>query len=290
MFNDRIWKKTKAILILLAFGAAVHAQTIQYEQEDSIKVMQLLSDAQKLTGSTNWMIHFARQLRGVPYVGKTLEKNEQEQIVVNLRELDCTTYVETVLALTLCQQNKKSTFRDYCDYLRQIRYRNGQVGYPTRLHYFSEWIADNTHMGFVQERQTPNPPFTKVQTLHTDYMSQHVSQYPMLVKNPSWVDKIRQMEQKLSGQRFRYIPKESIKNTRLFRNTIQDGDIIAITTKKQGLDTSHIGIAVWHKDGLHLLNASQIRKKVVEEPMTLYTYMQKHPSQEGIRIISVVRN
>ena len=56
---------------------------------------------------------------------------------------------------------------------------------------------------------------------------------------------------------------------------------------KQGLDTSHIGIAVWHADGLHLLNASQIRHKVVEEPMTLAVYMSKHPKQTGIRVIRI---
>ena len=79
----------------------------------------------------------------------------------------------------------------------------------------------------------------------------------------------------------------TISTGNILRSAIHDGDIIAITTSKAGLDTSHIGIAVWHKDGLHMLNASQIHKKVVEEPMTLYQYMQKHPSQTGIRIVRV---
>jgi hypothetical protein len=74
------------------------------------------------------------------------------------------------------------------------------------------------------------------------------------------------------------------------RNAVKDGDIIAITTSKAGLDTSHIGIAVWHRDGLHLLNASQIHQKVVEEPMTMYQYMQKHPSQTGIRVVKLIGN
>ena len=78
-----------------------------------------------------------------------------------------------------------------------------------------------------------------------------------------------------------------ITNTIQCRNTIKDGDIIAIITSKKGLDTSHIGIAVWHKDGLHMLNASQVRHKVVEEPMLLRTYMAKYPMQTGIRIIRV---
>jgi hypothetical protein len=56
-------------------------------------------------------------------------------------------------------------------------------------------------------------------------------------------------------------------------------------TNKKGLDTSHIGIASWHKDGLHMLNASSVHKKVIEEPMTLFKYMQKHPSQIGVRVV-----
>ena len=66
---------------------------------------------------------------------------------------------------------------------------------------------------------------------------------------------------------------------------IHNGDIIAIVTNKKGLDTSHLGIAIWHTNGLHMLNASQIREKVVEEAMTLRQYMEKHPSQLGIRIV-----
>ena len=109
----------------------------------------------------------------------------------------------------------------------------------------------------------------------------------MLKDNPQMTERIAKTEQLLSGKKFSYIPKSAILNTKLLRSAIHDGDIIAITTSKAGLDTSHIGIAVWHKDGLHMLNASQIHKKVVEEPMTLYQYMQKHPSQTGIRIVRV---
>lgn len=59
-------------------------------------------------------------------------------------------------------------------------------------------------------------------------------------------------------------------------------------TNKKGLDTTHIGIASWHQDGLHMLNASSIHKKVIDEPMLLRTYMMKHPSQIGIRVCRVV--
>ena len=59
-------------------------------------------------------------------------------------------------------------------------------------------------------------------------------------------------------------------------------------TRKKGLDTSHLGFAVWKEGRLHLLNASSIHKKVVLEPMTLRQYMQKHPSQLGVRVVRVI--
>lgn len=273
-------------LLLLVCSLPVRATLFDYQRVDSIKVMQLLETAYREKPTTNWMIYFARKLRGIPYVAQTLERNTDERLVINLRELDCTTYVENVLALSLFIKNKKRTFADFCNLLRQIRYQDGHISYTDRLHYFTGWILDNTRMRLVTgETQSPDPPFTKVQTLHVDYMSRHPSLYPMLKSHPAWVSSIKAMEDSLNGRRFRYIPKEAIANSPLFRRTIHDGDIIAIITSKQGLDTSHIGIAVWHSDGLHMLNASQVRHKVVEEPWTLRYYMSRHPSQVGIRII-----
>jgi hypothetical protein len=75
----------------------------------------------------------------------------------------------------------------------------------------------------------------------------------------------------------------------LLRQAINDGDIIAITCKKEGLDIAHLGFAVWHADGLHLLNASMLHKEVVEEPMTLYQYLQQHSTHTGIRIIRILK-
>lgn len=263
--------------------------TIVYSEYDKKKVETLIKRfAGQKTTTSSLVINIARELRGIPYVGGTLEHNDKECLVVNLRQLDCTTYVENVLAIYQCIKNKRLTFDDFCSYLRQIRYIDGKVDYPARQHYFTEWIYENTKDGFVKEIQSPNPPFTAVQHLKIDFMSTHTQLYPMLKKNPEMTKPIAEMEKRISGNKYPYIPKSSIANNQLFRSTIHDGDIIAITTSKNGLDTSHIGIAIWHKDGLHMLNASQIHKKVVEEPMTLYQYMQKHPSQTGIRIVRIL--
>lgn len=274
---------TLALLCIAIVSPATNLTT--YTPEDSTKVITLLHKATTLKENTNLMLYFARQLKGIPYVAKTLEINNEERLIVNLRQLDCTTYVETITALTLCATNKQYTFEGFCHYLQQIRYEKGQISYPNRLHYFSSWIKSNTEKGFVKEICKPNPPFCAIQVLNINFMTTHTELYPMFARNNEWIKQVRRTEQSLTGKHIAYIPKNKIYNTQLMRKTIHDGDIIAINTSKKGLDTSHIGIAVWHSDGLHLLNASQIHGKVVEEPMTLRTYMSKHPSQTGIRII-----
>ena len=121
---------------------------VTYQQADSITVCRLLAKANTKTSS----LWFARQFLGVPYVAHTLEVNDQEQLVVNTRQLDCTTLVETVTALTLCARQGKRSWNDYLQILQMLRYRQGKLdGYPSRLHYFSDWIRDKQAMKIVRD-------------------------------------------------------------------------------------------------------------------------------------------
>ncbi len=270
-------------IITLLAGLVAQAQ-VTYTTTDSITICRLLKEAPR-KASTLW---FARQFHGIPYVAHTLEVNDNEQLVVNTRQLDCTTLVETVTALTICVQQEKRRWADYLRTLRTLRYRQGVMdGYTSRLHYFTDWIDDKQLMGIVSEIQGPNPPFTALQKVQVSYMSQHPQSYKALKANAALVPVIKRQEQALTGKTYRYIPKQAIRNTQLLRQTIKDGDIIAITCNKKGLDIAHLGFAVWQKDGLHLLNASSIHHKVVTEPLTIRQYLQKHSTFTGVRIIRI---
>lgn len=284
------------ILWLAAVCPAIHAKTV-YTRQDSLKVCALLSETRQKAKTTNWMLYFANKFIGTPYVGGTLDKGERENLIVNLRELDCTTLIETVLALNMCAERNETTFDAYCRHLTDIRYINGKVGYDRRQHYFTVWIEENRKQAIIDkvepsaaDLKTGNHPFKATQNLkNVNYMSTHVSSYKMLSAHREWLPGIKTMEQSMEGKSYRYIPKSALKSTKannaLLRKYIRTGDILVILTSKKGLDTSHIGMAVWHDDGLHMLNASQIHGKVIDEPKMLYTYMQEHPSQLGIRVI-----
>ena len=277
------------IIILCRCLPAYTQDEVKYLQKDSIVATELLKSCMtECKTKDNCLMYFARKLKSIPYVARTLEGGECERLVVNLRQLDCTTYVENVIALYLCIKNGKTTFRNFCNYLRNIRYENGIVTYPTRLHYFSYWIEQNTLTGIVREIVPQDSSVTEDSEYDIYYMSSNPEKYPALRKDTSLIDDISEMEKYFDGKTYRYIPKAKLKNPESLQAYIKDGDIIAIVTNKKGLDISHIGFAAWHKGNLHLLNASSIHKKVVEEPMSLYKYMMRHPSQTGIRIIRVL--
>ena len=270
-------------LTMMAQGRQLDAATA-----DSLKICTMLKNSRQQPADANLPLFFARGFLNRPYVAHTLEKGDKERLVVNTRELDCTTLVETVTALTKCAYQKKYTYAAYRAALQAMRYRKGKIdNYTSRIHYFTEWIAENSKAGLVTDIQQPNPPFTAVQTVRVNYMSQHPQSYKALKAHPEYVPEIRRMEQRVSGQQFRYIPKERVGRSTGLRNVVKDGDIIAITCNKVGLDIAHLGFAVWKNGNLHLLNASQLHKKVIEEPMTLWQYLRKHPSHTGIRIIRI---
>lgn len=276
------------LALLMLAGPKANAQKWQGSREDSVFVAQTLAEAgrEKSIGSVS--LYFARKFLDRPYVEHTLEVGNDHTVVVNTRQLDCTTLVENVVALTLCYEERKLTFANFVAKLEQMRYRNGVMnGYVSRLHYYTDWIENNTRKGLVSEVQGGNPPFSAVQTVKVNYMSTHPDSYKELREHPEYVSAISEAERAITGKTFRYIPKSGVKDTEAMRQAVHDGDIIAITCNKPGLDISHLGFAVWSTDGLHLLNASMIHGKVIDEPMTFRKYLTRHKSDTGIRIVRI---
>lgn len=257
-----------------------------YSPADSLEIVRLLARGLRDFKPKEATLSFARHFVGRPYVGQTLEQTPSERLVVNLKGLDCTTLVETVAALTLTYSQQSTSFADFCANLRRLRYFDGRTdGYCSRLHYFGWWIADNERRGLVTSVPVPATLAAKF-TWNVGYMSAHPDKYRHLAGQPARIDSIRALEQRFNGTVRTYLPKDKTGLSREQLAMIHDGDILAIVTSKRGLDYAHLGFAVWGRDGkLHLLNASSLYKKVVEDEVTLQTYLSRHPSFLGVEVL-----
>lgn len=286
----RILTGTLVLLHSLLFATA---QTI-YSASDSITVEQLLSKAMSQPPKTCLTFFFGNKLAGNPYKSGTLEKNYvgrsgcgQEQLIVNTREFDCTTFVETVLALARTAERGKHSFNDFCNNLQAFRYQQGTIAdYTSRNHYFSTWIDNATSSSIMDEVFPTDKALCRKRKLNIHYMTSHPERYHALQGegNEDYLRKIKQMEQRQNMKEVTYIPKNVLNSPRNLLSFIKDGDIVAIETSKEGLDTSHVGIAVWSSDNrLRFIHASSAYHKVVTSPV--YTYLKKQKHAIGIRIL-----
>ena len=142
------------------------------------------------------MLEISKYFLGTPYVAGTLETEKAEHLVVNLREYDCVTFVETVVALAWHLKSRKKTFEAFRRSLQKIRYRQGRLqGYSSRLHYFSDWMHDNQKKGTVRNVtvEIGGRPFRKTMT----YMTTHPDLYPPL-KNAANLRRMKSVERMIS--------------------------------------------------------------------------------------------
>jgi hypothetical protein len=222
---------------------------------------------------------------GTPYASGTLEQQVGEQLVINLRQFDCFTFLENTVVLADLMRTGRTTWPDFTVALQTSRYRHGSLdGYASRLHYFSDWLADNQSRGFLQDI-TPDLggiPWRK----KFNFMTAHRNQYPALV-SPATYRRLQQIEKICSERACHHIPKTAVSAC---SHKIKNGDLIAITTSIEGLDVVHVGLAVHLPRGLHLLHASQRAGKVIISAETIYRYLQHRKSRLGIMVARVNRN
>jgi hypothetical protein len=257
------------------------------QANDSIRVEKWLNEAITLPKDSCRTLHFAKQMLGVPYVAGTLDGNPSEELVVRTDALDCTTFVETVLALCVAEKRGESDFESFKKALTDVRYRDGILnGYTSRLHYFSDWIRNNEQMGFVREC-TSETACSQQKELWIDFMTTHVDSYLPMKKDTFLVKEITLLEKEWQGVSVAYIPKEKL-NLPSENLKIKNGDILVITTNLKGLDVVHVGFAFWKSGKLHLLHASSNAKKVVEDPLSLYDYSKNKKTHTGVRVVRVI--
>jgi Protein of unknown function (DUF1460) len=229
---------------------------------------------------TETLITVAHSFEGTPYASNTLEKEGEEALVINLRELDCVTFIENTLALALTKQ-KNGNFDQYKQFLTQLRYRNGRInGYPSRLHYFTDALHEAETNGYLTDvtQKIGGIPYKKTISA--------MSSNPSSLKNPQEIQQIIAAEVDINQRKAYFIPKNNLRAAEKF---IQTGDIIATTAAAQGMDVTHTGFVILKKGRVHFLHASYNFKKVMLTAEPLVDYMAKKKSQSGVIVYRVTK-
>ncbi|HMM17897.1 N-acetylmuramoyl-L-alanine amidase-like domain-containing protein [Petrimonas sp.] len=265
---------------------ASFTQSIDWEPQDKIIFEHYRKHIDPIRSKSKELIlqQTAEFFLNAPYVAGTLDKNDTERLVINLREFDCVTFVETVIALANTVVSDDLSFDNFASQLKRIRYRNGIVdGYDSRLHYTSDWIYDNVKKKILSEASQRLGGISETKTI--DFMTTHRTAYRLLKTDDQMLERIRNIEGEINARGgFYYLPKEKLESAKV---DIPHMAMIAFTTSIKGLDTTHTGFA-YKKDGkLTFIHASSAKNNVVIDEKTLSDYCKTQKKCTGITVMLV---
>lgn len=254
---------------------------ITYQPKDREIVEQVLELYSAEQGATTsaLMVKVGSYFLETPYVAHTLETGE-EHLVINLREMDCTTFAENCLAISRTIKSDKHTFEQFCSELQFIRYRDGIIdAYPSRLHYFCDWIFNNAQKNLIWDMSEgiAQTPFPK----QINFMSTHPDSYRQLKESAPLVDLIAAQEKLISARKMYFVPETLIAE---LESKLMDGDIAGITTSIEGIAIQHVVILIRKEGRIHLMHASSKAEKVVVSDITLEEYLLNSKSASGIML------
>lgn len=282
-------KNYLTLLLLILFTSSnftfaqhlVHINQCIFTDEDKRIAEEKLNLFSSKSGLpiSDLIVEIGLSFQGTPYVVASLENGLEEKLVINMRGLDCTTFAETCMALARTVKLGKTDFESYIYELERLRYRDGiRDQYPSRLHYFSEWVHNNHTKGIIDDSANKNGE--KSDKL-INYMSTHPASYPVLKDHPELIPAIAEQEKKISSTGFMYFPKNNIPN--LYKN-LKHGDIIALTSSIDGVDVNHVGIIVKKGNEFYLLHAPLSGKKVLVSEGPITDFIKPESKNNGIII------
>jgi hypothetical protein len=191
------------------------------------------------------------QFLGIDYAESTLigDKDAQEVFVVNLRGVDCLTFVEYIEAMRL-----SDSFSAFESNLIKVRYKYGIAEFANRNHFFTDWIEHNAE--FVDDI-TENIGGENVVKVQKKLNEKEDSSYFLAGIQPVHREII-------------YIPSDSIDDS--VSDNLRTGDYAGIYSRLEGLDVSHAGIIIKKDNSLFLRHASshQDYRKVVDQDFIYY--------------------
>ena len=208
---------------------------------------------------------------GSPYLAMSLDQSSQEQMRVDLTQFDCMLFIEQLLAIV-----SADSFDGFAEQTRRLRYRNGDVRYCTRQHYFHDWVSSAQAQGLLIQGFVWPGQTTRI--LPLNFMSSHRDRYPAL-ESPVLFDCIREREQ---GRRVEqhYLPLETLETA---LPTLQSGDIFAVATSIGGLDVTHTGVLVREGSRLDAIHAAPGRG--VMRSRSFENYLRSVPDAIGAVIV-----
>jgi hypothetical protein len=212
---------------------------------------KMIGAAAAITGCGERISYLSRQFLGIQYKGNTLagDVDTEELFTVNLEEMDCSTFIDYVAAMSL-----SDSFSSFRANLKRVRYQNGIVSFVRRNHFFTDWAAYNPGL-FEDVTAEIAPGRTR----------KIAKQLNVKEDGLPFVPGVRPVRRDIC-----YIPSQAMDEAVVDR--LESGDYIGIYSGMKGLDVSHVGVYIREGDNIIFRHASSRTEnmKVLDEAFMPY--------------------
>jgi hypothetical protein len=295
-----------------ALGVAVGGGALLRNPEER-RLATLLEAARRAgPGAADRATAVGLAARGTPYRAHALDdylkaggSPETEPLTVSLADFDCVTFVEACLAIgEMASAGAPADWGRFGREVERLRYRNGQrFGYPSRLHYFSEWIADNVRRGRLRDigqelgarppggslhrtapstHRSPAAPSPRATTGPAATPLHDLQPRPLPRPHEGVFRAIQAQERALDPATRWVVPTDRIPEV---QDRIESGDVVAFATSIEGLDVTHASFAHRTADGvLRILHAPLSGGAVEVTSRTLHQYVRGLGRGTGILV------
>lgn len=270
----------------------------------------LLGHLSSVNNTQERLNKFSELFLGLPYgvtgpLGEGADAPYDQDPLFRFDTFDCTTYVETMMALALA-----GTEADFLYRMNQVRYEDGIVDYTLRNHFPSlDWVPNNINNGLLEEINDlivssqdikvastiiDKPAYYNFLKVGDLRLYDQTTESEKLLRVQEW----HREGDKFSPQeaRINYIPINTLVNRPALLNKIPHGTIVNFVRPNwdirhlQGtkMNVSHQGFLFKKNNKLILRHASSGDKFVVEVPFI--DYLKKfynHATLKGIHLMRV---
>lgn len=295
----------KAILfIVLSLG--VMSTWASPSQDEAEALLNRFQTVQTISARVE---SFTKNFLGLPYgkdgpLGEGPTGRYDQDPLFRFDTFDCTTFVETVLALAHARDSA-----DFAQRMDEIRYENGVISYVTRNHFPSlQWIPNNINNGYLRDVTRDIAPMSILKTavaiidLPTHYSFMNVDMLRVSgLTNQERSERVlewRAEGQRLSPQEARldYVPIDWILKNSKWLNEIPHGAVVNFVrpnwdlTQVAGthMNVSHQGFILRRNGNVYLRHASSGSSKVSEILFLDYLKtLANHPTLKGVHFLAV---
>jgi hypothetical protein len=227
-------------MLQFAAGAVPFALGLAPGRTEEPRIAALIDEAHGRTFIGERIDVISRALIDRPYVSYPLigGPHRPEQFVVRDDAFDCVTFCETVLAAA-----RSFGPGDFEPQLRKIRYRDGEIAWIARNHYFADWATNNIANGVCRAIVLPDAAVVE--------------------KTVSY----------MRGLPIEHVTLTSIPAASVLAHAerLATGDIVGFLSRRPGIDYFHTGFIVIAKDGgLWLRHAARSKGRVLDQRLSQF--------------------